>query len=175
MPGALHHLRNREGVSPQLMQTWHEADGVLSPAGVLALRTFGLLGPCHQRAWTKNENGCLLYWNGPQDWQKILRILEMWPTKITKNAKTKTQTCREIQKELENLVFHKNLWFHNSGWNCGGLGVSGGRAWTIRRHCLELWPGLVLHGIGKYTFQHLTVNWKVASWQNTSELAYYEN
>ena len=38
--------------------------------------------------------------------------------------------------------------------------MSGGRAWTIRRHCLELWPGLVLHGIGKYTFQHLTVNWK---------------
>jgi len=29
------------------------------------------------------------------------------------------------------------------------------------RHCLELWPGLVLYGIGKSTF--LTVNWNVAS------------
>ena len=37
--------------------------------------------------------------------------------------------------------------------------MSGGRGRTIRRDCLELWPGLVLHGIGKFTFQHLTVNW----------------
>ena len=41
--------------------------------------------------------------------------------------------------------------------------MSGGCAGTIRRHCLELWQGLGLHGIGKSTFQHLTVKWKVAS------------
>ena len=90
-----------------------------------------------------------------------------WPAKkgpyrAQKNAKT--------AEKLTNLVFHKNCFFHNSAWNWWGLGVSGGRAWTIRRHCLELWQGSVLHGIGKSTFQHLTVNWKVASWQNTSKL-----
>ena len=34
-----------------------------------------------------------------------------------------------------------------------------GSARTIRRHSVELWQDLVLHGIRKSTFQHLTVNW----------------
>ena len=42
--------------------------------------------------------------------------------------------------------------------------MSGGRGWTIRRHSLELWPDLVLHGIGKSTFQHLTVTWLPKNW-----------
>ena len=36
--------------------------------------------------------------------------------------------------------------------------MSGGSARTIRRHSVELWQGLVLHGVRKFTFQHLTVN-----------------
>jgi len=49
--------------------------------------------------------------------------------------------------------------FHNSGWNWGGLGVSGRSALSIRRHPVEFWQDLVLHGIGKSTFQHFPVNW----------------
>ena len=37
--------------------------------------------------------------------------------------------------------------------------MSGGSARTIRRYSVELWQDLVLHGIRKSTFQHLTVNW----------------
>ena len=37
--------------------------------------------------------------------------------------------------------------------------MSGGSAQTIRRYSVELWQDLVLHGIRKSTFQHLTVNW----------------
>ena len=37
--------------------------------------------------------------------------------------------------------------------------MSGGSARSIRRHYVELWQDEVLHGIGKSTFQHLTVNW----------------
>ncbi len=37
--------------------------------------------------------------------------------------------------------------------------MSGRSARTIRNFSLELWQDLVLHGIRKSTFQHLTVNW----------------
>ena len=37
--------------------------------------------------------------------------------------------------------------------------MSGGSARTIRRYSVELWQDLVLHGIRKSTFQHLTINW----------------
>ena len=37
--------------------------------------------------------------------------------------------------------------------------MSGGSAQSTRRHSVELWQDLVLHGIGESTFQHLTVNW----------------
>jgi len=37
--------------------------------------------------------------------------------------------------------------------------VSGRSARSIRNFSLELWQDLVLHGIRKSTFQHLTVNW----------------
>ena len=37
--------------------------------------------------------------------------------------------------------------------------MSGGSALTIRRHSVELWQDLVLHGIRKSTLQHLTANW----------------
>ena len=39
--------------------------------------------------------------------------------------------------------------------------MSGRSARTIRNFSLELWQDLVLHGMGKSTFQHLTVNWNL--------------
>ena len=60
---------------------------------------------------------------------------------------------------MKNQVFHKNCFFHNSGRNCGGLGVSGRSARSIRNFSLELWQDLVVLDVRKSTFQHLTVNW----------------
>ena len=37
--------------------------------------------------------------------------------------------------------------------------MSGRSARSIRKFFLELWQDLVLHGIRKSTFQHLTINW----------------
>ena len=69
-----------------------------------------------------------------------------WPPyRAQKSAKT--------AKQMENQCFHKNCFFYNSGWNLGGLGVSGGRAWTIRRDSLELWQGLVLQDMGEVDFR----------------------
>ena len=46
--------------------------------------------------------------------------------------------------------------------------MSGGSARSIRRHSLELWQDLVLDGIRKSTFKHLTVNWNF----NVLEMAF---
>ena len=46
--------------------------------------------------------------------------------------------------------------------------MSGGSARSIRNCSLELWQDLVLHGIRKSTFQHLTVNWNF----NVPEMAF---
>ena len=46
--------------------------------------------------------------------------------------------------------------------------MSGGSARTIRNFSLELWQDLVLHGIRKSTFQHLTANWNF----NVLEMAF---
>ena len=48
----------------------------------------------------------------------------------------------------------------------GGVGVSGRSARTIRNFSPEVSPDLVSLDIGKSTFQHFTVNWKVTSSQN---------
>ena len=37
--------------------------------------------------------------------------------------------------------------------------MSGGSARSIRNFSLELWQDLVLHGLGKSTFQNCPVNW----------------
>ena len=37
----------------------------------------------------------------------------------------------------------------------GGLGVSGGMAWTVRTDSLEVWQDLVLHGMGEVDFHVL--------------------
>jgi hypothetical protein len=86
-----------------------------------------------------------------------------WPPyRAQKSAKT--------AKEMENPCFHKNCFFYNSGWNLGGLGVSGGRAWTIRRDSLELWQGLVLQDMGEVDFHVFWKDWKLTSSPNTSKL-----
>ena len=38
----------------------------------------------------------------------------------------------------------------------GGLGGSGGMAWTVRTDSLELWRDLVLHGMGEVDFHVLS-------------------
>jgi len=40
----------------------------------------------------------------------------------------------------------------------GGLGVSGGMAWTMRTDSLEVWRDLVLHGMGEVDF-HVWPTW----------------
>ena len=46
--------------------------------------------------------------------------------------------------------------------------MSGGSARTMRNFSLDLWQDLVLHGIRKSSFQHLTVNWNF----NVLEMAF---
>ena len=48
--------------------------------------------------------------------------------------------------------------------------MSGGRARTIRRHCLELWQGLVLQDMGEVDFHVFGKYWKLTSSPNTSKL-----
>ena len=48
--------------------------------------------------------------------------------------------------------------------------MSGGMAWTIRSDPLELWQGLVLHGMGKIDFHVFWKYWKLTSSPNTSKL-----
>jgi len=63
-------------------------------------------------------------------------------------------------QQIEKSSFSQKLFFSQFSLKLGrSAGVRGEGA----EQCLELWPGLVLHGIGKSSFQHLTVNWKVAS------------
>ena len=62
------------------------------------------------------------------------------------------------------------MFFDNFKLYLGGLGVSGGMAWTIRGDSLELWPGLVLHGMGEVDFHVFGKYWKLTSSPNTSKL-----
>ena len=83
------------------------------------------------------------------------------PNGVQKTAKT--------TEKLENMcLFLKNCFFHNFKWYLGGLGVSGSMAWTIRGDSLELWRGLVLHGMGEVDF-HVFLK-KLTSSPNTSKL-----
>ena len=52
-------------------------------------------------------------------------------------------------------MFSQKMFFRNSKWYLGGLGVSGGMGWTVRTHSLELWRDLVLHGMGEVDFHVL--------------------
>ena len=48
--------------------------------------------------------------------------------------------------------------------------MSGGMAWTIRGDSLELWRGLVVHGMGEIDFHVFWKYWKLSSSTNTSKL-----
>ena len=61
------------------------------------------------------------------------------------------KTAKSAEK-LKNQLFHKNLFFDNFRLNMGGLGVSGGMAWTMRTDFLAVWRDLVLHGMGEVDF-----------------------
>ena len=62
------------------------------------------------------------------------------------------QKASKTAEKLKNILFHKNMFFDNFKLNMGGLGVSGGMAWTIRTDSLEVWRDLVLHGMGEVDF-----------------------
>ena len=71
----------------------------------------------------------------------------------------------QAKGKTEKSIFRKNVFFHYFKLNLGGLGVSGGMAWTIRRDSLELW-----HGIGEVDFHVFCKYWKLTSSPNTSKL-----
>ena len=77
-----------------------------------------------------------------------------------------SKNCRKT----ENRLFHKNLFFDNFKLNMGGLGVSGGMAWTMRADFLEVWRDLVLHGMGEVDLHVFWKYWKLTSSPNTSKL-----
>ena len=89
------------------------------------------------------------------------------PSSMGSNGVQKTSKTVE---NLKNRLFHNNLFFDNFKWYLGGLGVSGGMAWTIRCDSLELWQGLVLHGMGEVDFHVFWKYWKLTSSPNTSKL-----
>ena len=104
-------------------------------------------------------------------------------TRIGRDPERRPSTTREAQKralqaqknaktteKLTNLLFHKNHFFGNFKWYLGGLGVSGGMAWTVRCDSLELWQGLVLHGMGEVEFHVFGKYQKLTSSPNTSKL-----
>ena len=51
------------------------------------------------------------------------------------------------------------MFFRNSGWNWGGLGVSGRRARSIRNFSLDLWQDLVLPNAGQVDFHDFRKYW----------------
>ncbi len=67
-------------------------------------------------------------------------------------------------------TYYPGALLDNFRWYLGGLGVSGGMAWTIRCDSLELWQGLVLHGMGEVDFHVFWKYWKLTSSPNTSKL-----
>ena len=67
-------------------------------------------------------------------------------------------------------LFTKTVCLTIFEWYLGGLGVSGGMAWTMRTDSLELWRDLVLHGMGEVDFHVFWKYWKLTSSPNTSKL-----
>ena len=68
------------------------------------------------------------------------------------------------------FCFTKNVFFAilNGIWDVWGC--PGGMVWTIRCDSLELWPGLVLHGMGDVAFHVFWKYGKLTSSPNTSKL-----
>ena len=70
---------------------------------------------------------------------------------VTNGGPKNNKNC----EKLKNRLFHKKRFFDNFKLNVGGLGVSGGMAWTVRTDSLEVWRDLVLHGMGEVDFHVL--------------------
>jgi len=73
-------------------------------------------------------------------------------TKVGASSSDAARKSSKTADKLKNARFHKNLFFDNFKLNMGGLGVSGGMAWTMRPDFLEVWRDLVLHGMGEVDF-----------------------
>ena len=84
----------------------------------------------------------------------------------TRWLRKKRKNCRKKGKQ----VFSQKHVFRNLEWYLGSLGVSGGMACTIRCDSLELWPGLVLHGMGEVDVHVFWKYWKLTSSPNTIKL-----
>ena len=74
------------------------------------------------------------------------------------------------RRRTDKSRFSQKLFCNYLTLNLGGLGVSRGLAWTIRSDSLELWQGLVLHGMGEVDFHVFWKYWKLTSSPNTFKL-----
>ena len=83
--------------------------------------------------------------------------------------RAESKRAKKLRKTGRSSFSQKHV-FHYFKWNWGGLGVFGGRGRTIRIDSLELWQGLVLHGIGEIDFHVFWKYWKLTSSPNTSKL-----
>jgi len=101
---------------------------------------------CWSAKWLRSNNGIIKYL-----WLSMDIHGYTWISMGPMGAK-KQQKAAEKHK---NLVFHKNLFFHYFKWNWWGLGVSRVSALTIRRHSVELWQDLVLHGMRGVHFSEI--------------------
>ena len=89
-----------------------------------------------------------------------------WPSQRSPNVAIHVIWCllqSKTAEKLGNLFFSRNLFFHTFKLYLGGLGVSGGMAWTIQSDSLELWLGLVLHGMGEIDLHGFWKYWKLTS------------
>ena len=87
-----------------------------------------------------------------------------------KNGSYRAQKTAKTSEKLRKSCFSQKLVFHYFKWYLGGLGVSGGMARTIRGDSLELWPGLVSHGMGEVDVHVFWKKWKRTSSPSTSKL-----
>ena len=104
----------------------------LLPGRDVPMMSGGLLGISRQWWWeTGGLDDQMVAWGGHA-------LLKTWGSNgVQKTAKT--------AEKRENRLFHKNRFFDNFKLYLGGLGVSGGMAWTMRTDSLEVWRDLVLH------------------------------
>jgi len=125
--------------------------------------SFGMIGTS-SRAFFGDDRG--FFWilmdSGGFFWILVdCQAMIGWLSKLLtvyKNILVHLWQKNELDK-LENRVFHKQLFFRNSGWHWGGLEVSRVTARTVRRQCNTFSRDLVLHGTEKSTFQHFQINW----------------
>ena len=80
---------------------------------------------------------------------------------------------RKTTQTVEKLKIHfstKTVFFHNSGWDLGGLGVSGGKGADHTKTLSRTLAGFGLTGHGGSRFPCFWNYWKLTSSPNTSKL-----